>query len=151
VPGLYEGVNEVRLLGKVCFTPKLKQAHNYKFLRTILVVKEDRGIFGESKRLKTYHPITMLNDLAEEMNGQLERGMLVYLIGRLNHYFLEETKRMTDVLVQKVHIVSKNNPEDEEEREPFKEVDEEWLEEFDNVVPIFKYRFYINEDPDVPF
>jgi single-stranded DNA-binding protein len=116
-----------------------------------LVVSEDRGIFGESKKLKTYHPVTMLNDLAEEMDGNLERGMLVYLIGRLNHYFIEETKRMTDVLVQKVHIVAKNNPEDEEEREPFKEVDEEWLEEFDNVVPIFKYRFYINEDPDVPF
>lgn len=154
---LYEGVNEVRLLGKVCFTPKLKESHGHKLLRTVLVVNENKGIFGDSQRLKTYHPITMLDDLAREMNGNLERGMLVYLIGRLNHYFLHETKRMSDVLVQKVHIVAKKNPEDAEaaegaeNREPFKEVDEEWLEQFDNVVPISKYRFYINEDPDMPF
>ena len=148
---LYEGVNEVRLLGKVCFTPTLKEAHGHKFLRTVLVVSEDRDIYGESRRLKTYHPITMLGDLAVEMDGDLKQGMLVYLIGRLNHYFLHEAKRMTDILVQKVHIVAKENPEDAEDREPFKEVDEEWLEQFDNVVPISKYRFYLNEDPDMPF
>lgn len=151
MPNLYEGVNEVRLLGKVCFTPKLKEAHGYKFLRTILVVNENNNIYGQSKRIKTYHPVTLLNKLAEQWDGELNRGMLVYLVGRLNHYFLQETKRMTDVLVEKIHIVAIENPEDVEERESFKEVDEKWLEEFDNVVPISKYMFYVVDDPEIPF
>jgi len=149
---LYDGVNEVRLLGKICFTPSLKEMHGHKVLRTILVVKENVNVWGQREMLKTYHPVTILGPTAQFMNGKLERGMLVYMYGRLNHYFLEEEKRMSDVLVHKVSIVAKENPEDvEPQRKPVKEIGEEWLEKFDNVIPISKYRFWINEDPDVPF
>lgn len=151
---MYEGVNEVRLLGKICYIPSLKEAHGHKYLRTVVVVKENQSIYGEPSRIKTYHPIMLLDDFAQRMHKNLKVGMLVFVRGRLNHYYQSDTHRMSDVLVNPggISIIAKENPEDvEDKREPIREVDEEWLEQYDNVVPITKYRFYINEDPDMPF
>lgn len=149
---MYEGVNEVRLVGKICYIPTLKEAHGHKYLRTLVVVKENQGVYGEPKKIKTYHPLMFLDDFAQKMKPNLKVGMLVYVYGRLNHYYVNENFRMSDVIVQKISILAKENPEDVEgKREPINKIDEEWLEQYDNVVPISKYRFWYNDDPDMPF
>lgn len=150
---MYDGVNEVRLLGRILFEPKLKDAYGHKYLRTVLVVKENQTAHGKHRRITTYHPLTMLDDVAQLMNGKLTRGIFVYVYGRLNHYYQSDAVRMSDVVASKISIIAKKSPEEAEEdlRYSDKEIDEEFIEQYDNVVPISKFRLKVNEDPEMPF
>lgn len=167
-----DGLNQVRLMGRVYDRPIVRKAKGQTLIKAVLEVEEPKFEDGQWGKRTSYHTVSLFGGIAKVFDKKLDHGVFIYVEGRLHHFPYNDAEGKqhlrTEVMASRVIIprqeeekTVETEPETEPEPEPQPaqespeppdELSDEDFEHMKKVVPLFPEKDEEVEDEDLlPF
>jgi single stranded DNA-binding protein len=170
-----DGVNQVRLMGRVYDRPIARKAKGQQLIKAVLEVDEPKFEDGQWTKRTSYHTVSLFGTIARVFDKKLDHGVFVYVEGRLHNFPYKDGEGKqhlrTEVMASRIVITphqeeekqaepeERVEPEVEAESQPVQqspeppgELSDEDFEHMKKVVPLFPEKDEEVEDEDLlPF